>query len=146
MRTDGGLRQLMRARIPWFHWVTVETSATAAGVPDCEYCHDGVQGWVENKLTRGLAIDVWPTQVAWIERRIRAGGRVHVAVRRQCAAGPRRGPGCDELWLFNGNAVRALCEREIVLDDVGRLHACGVWYGGPARWDWAAVADVLKSG
>jgi hypothetical protein len=139
---DGGLRQLLRQNIPRAHWVPIETGGTGRGIPDMNYCLDGAEGWIEGKQTSGWTVDLRPEQVAWLERRARAGGRVLIAVRRVCAPGPRR-VGADELWLLRGSQARmaktlglrgATPEGELLL---------GVWSGGPARWDWDEVCAHL---
>jgi hypothetical protein len=73
--------------------------------------------------------------VGWIERRLRHGGRVFVAVRRQHASGS------DELWLFPGGAIRAVRDRG--LKNGGPV--IGQWGDGPARWDWRAVLEAMRS-
>ena len=129
MATDGSLRRLFKANLRGFDWLAVETSATMRGVPDANYCGWGAEGWVETKATQGWRVKVRPEQVGWAERRLRAGGRVFLAVRR----------GGVELWLFTGWALRPLVTSR--LDEVAAL---GRWRGGPGRWNWAAVAAALK--
>ncbi len=140
---DGGLRALFRQHLPEVDWQSIETPMTGGGVPDSNYCVDGFSGWIEHKKTDGWAVEVKIAQVGWIERRIRHGGRVLVAVRRKLPAGPRRGPAVDELYLFRGAAIRNLKDRGLmgVLDD----HVIGSWHSGPQRWDWGAVLRGMKS-
>lgn len=45
---------------------------TSAGIPDCNYCYAGVEGWLE--LKAGPDIEVRPTQLVWFRDRIKAGG------------------------------------------------------------------------
>jgi hypothetical protein len=138
---DGGLRRLVRMYLPDFHWVSIETGAVEPGVPDLEYCRAGATGWVELKAASGWVVDdVRPAQVAWAERRLRAGGRVFVLVRRRADVGVRRAAR-DEGWLLDGSTLRGLADRAILLDDP-RL-AVLVSYGGPARWDWQAIGRAL---
>lgn len=141
-RADGRLRKTFRERMPDFHWTSVETGAIMGGVPDSEYCWDGCQGWVEHKWTDAWAVKFQPGQTAWMLRRARAGGRATLAVRRSCAAGPRRPP-TDELFLFRGWAA-ALVEREGLRG--AAVAGAGLLYhgfNGPARWDWVAVRAAL---
>ena len=138
---DGGLRSLFRKHLPQVDWQSIETPMTGGGVPDANYCVDGCDGWIEHKKTDGWAVEVKTAQVGWIERRIRHGGRVLVAVRRMLPAGPRRGPAVDELWLFPGGAIRAVRDRG--LKNGGPV--IGQWGDGPARWDWRAVLEAMRS-
>jgi hypothetical protein len=117
----------------------IELGLIASGVPDMNYCVGGVEGWIELKATEGVALTIRPGQVSWIERRVRAGGRVHVAVRRRRPGGPRRGEAIDELWLYHGSNVRLLEAKGLAIPPLGR------WGGGPSRWDWAEVRRVLTS-
>ena len=140
---DGNLRQLFREHLPEAHWVPVETWSTGQGVPDSEYCFPGgASGWIENKKTSGWRVFIEPHQVAWLERRARAGGRCFVAIRRKTETGPRRGKASDELILIRGRDARLLVDGDIksIYDKV--LHC----YGGPSRWDWEDVRRALKGG
>jgi hypothetical protein len=133
MKQDGGLRWLFRTRLPRAQWTSVETGGTASGVPDCEYCFPGgAQGWVEMKLTRAWAVRFAPAQVAWVGRRARLGGRITLAVRRINGIE-------DQLWLVEGALIGVL--REEGLKDCALL---GQWTGGPAKWPWDRVGEILR--
>ncbi len=113
-------------------WQAVETGSTGRGIPDLHYCFPGgVSGWIEAKKTTGWAVSISPEQIAWNEQYTRMGGRCFIAVRRQ---GSARGIGRDELWLFEGNQVRALSEKGL---------KCGThlakYEDGPAKWDWIDI-------
>ena len=136
--SDGDLRQIFSAHLRDFHWQAVETWSTGQGVPDVNYCGGGIEGWIENKATATRAVDLSPGQIGWIERRIRAGGRVFIAVRRVTTAGPRKGAACDELHLFPGSCARSLLE-----DGLNDLKALGIWPGGPGKWNWDTIRVLL---
>jgi hypothetical protein len=141
--TDGNLRTLFHKHLPEAHWQSIETWGTGQGVPDTEYCFpNGLCGWIEFKLTSGWTVNFKDRahQIAWLERRARAGGRCFVAVRRKVPAGPRRGLATDELWLFPGIAARDLAQ-----NGLKTLPALGVWPDGPARWPWDKVKLALIS-
>ena len=128
---DGHLRQLFRThlRAGW-DWQSVENWGVGSGVPDANFCGPGgVEGWVEFKVAIGWQVRVAPTQVAWIGRRVRAGGRVFVAVRRD-----------QSLWLFHGD--RAM---DLAMGDIRSVPNLGHWHDGPARWDWSEVGALLVS-
>jgi hypothetical protein len=129
---DGHLRKLFRENLPGFHWLSVETGATASGAPDSNYCGGGFEGWIEFKLATGWRVHVRPMQVGWLERRARAGGRVFVAVRRKVGK-------IDSLYLFDGLDVNLLR-----LNGLQGTPALGIWDGGPGRWDWAEVNGILR--
>lgn len=133
---DGGLRKEFATRIPAAHMQSIETGGTGRGVPDTNYCLRGVEGWIEFKATKHWKIDKTeslPLQVAWIERRVRAGGRVFVVVRR---AG-------SELWLLRPEAARALVT--LSLRDLPPSTVLGRWHGGPGAWPWGEIAQILCS-
>lgn len=137
--SDGNLRTIFRTRLPEVHWQGIETWSTGQGVPDMNGCIDGQEFWIENKLTTGWAVTFEPGQVAWHERRVRAGGRVLLAVRRQSKGGPRLGAATDELWLFRGQESRA-----VSVDGLkGGQPVLGIWPGGPARWNWDTIRKIL---
>jgi hypothetical protein len=139
---DGGLSALFQSRLPAFHFQRVETGGTGLGIPDLNYCFAGCEGWVELKATTAWAVGLRPEQVAWLCRRARAGGRVYVAVRRQPRPGPRT-PRCDELWLIPGGMAPALLDGGLrPMQDRPEVRC---WGGGPACWDWHAVAIALTS-
>ena len=137
--SDGNLRKLFKANLPTAHWQPIETWSTGQGVPDAEYCFPiGRCGWIENKKTTGFTVKISPEQVAWMERRCRVGGRCFVAVRRQ-VLGLKR---CDELWLFRGSNARALMLRGLLAADAKCI--CTM-LGGPSRWNWQEVEQILRS-
>jgi hypothetical protein len=120
----------------------IESWSTGQGVPDMNLCLEGSEVWIENKQTSAwaLAHPLTPEQVGWIERRARAGGRVFIAVRRQCAAGIRRGPAVDELYIFRPDCARALAATNSIKDIPPSL---GPFGGGPSRWDWVAIKTLF---
>lgn len=129
MSVDSGLRSLFRKHLPQFDWCTVETGVAGRGVPDANYCMDGVEGWVECKRANHWRVTIRPEQIGWTERRMAHGGRVFCAVRQQLG---------DTLWIYNGDKMRFLKVTRI--DEVERI---GFWAGGPARWNWIGIAHIL---
>jgi hypothetical protein len=128
---DARLRQLFEEHLREFHWQAIETGGTGRGIPDMNGCCEGTEVWIENKRTGHWKIEITAEQSAWAERRIRAGGRCFVAVRRQFKKE-------DELWLYSGNSARALLD--LPTDAVPPL---GRWVGGPARWPWEQVKRII---
>src|SRR3954453_14766207 len=98
---DGGLRKLFRQYVQPCDWQSIETAMTGGGVPDSNYCMDGVEGWIEFKLTTHWIVPLRPEQIGWLLRGTRFGGRVFIAVRRQTKVGLRTAT-ADELWLLHG--------------------------------------------
>jgi hypothetical protein len=151
-KIDGGLRELLRGCVPTFHWTSVETGATARGVPDSNYlASGGIEGWVECKRTRAgrdtYRVEIQPEQAAWHHRRARLGGRSWIAVRRVVGRE-------DQLWMVPGGwalEIRRVGLRAAwdgLITGAGALPGPswgGVWLGGPAGWDWAAVAACLRA-
>jgi hypothetical protein len=143
-KIDGGLRALFRANLPGFDWTSIESGTTGGGIPDMNYCRDGVEGWCELKQTPGHAVTLRPEQIGWIARRVRNGGRVWIAVRQQCPAGPRR-EARDALWLVPGRWAKEAKMFGLRGAWVDVAHGVLVQHHGPARWDWQAIARALVS-
>lgn len=156
MSIDGGLGKLFREHLAEFHWQRIETGGTGRGIPDSNYCvrstllrtkGDGIEGWVEFKTTDGWVLGLRPEQVGWISRRVRAGGRVWVAVRRRHKGGKRKGDPVDQLWLVPGTEVVAV--QASGLEPYARgdypTGLVRLWSGGPGRWDWDEVRWLLLS-
>lgn len=141
MSIDGGLRPLFHDRLrAGFHWQAVESGGTASGIPDTNFCCDGIEGWVEMKQTSAWAVGLTAEQASWHRTRRERGGRTFVAVRRHHSGGPRLGVPVDELWLCSGRWAGLLRSSGLRCTDIVWL---GVWSGGPARWDWDAVRAAL---
>lgn len=130
MKIDGGLRPMFRERFPSWHWTSIET-VTVNGVPDAEFCFDATQGWIEYKFTSGFTVGLRPEQIGWALRRARAGGRSFIAVRRTADK-------VDELYIFAGADAARL--KSLGLRGVEPL---GRFAGGPPRWNWERVSDLL---
>jgi hypothetical protein len=107
-------------------------------VPDCNGCEAGSEFWIENKQTNGWKFGYGSEQIGWTERRLRAGGRVFLAVRRQTTAGPRKGAAVDQLWFTTGDQFRFAA--------LGGLEAAR-WLvkadGGPENWPWEEIRHLL---
>ncbi len=139
--SDGDLRKKFQEFLPEFHWQSVETWSTGQGVPDCNYCCTMIEGWIEFKKTEAWRVDVSPEQVAWMERRMRSGGRCFVGVRRKNSGGPKLGKPVDELWLFDGRAIRDLKTKS--LRDIPLNFLLTKSKNGPSGWDWSKVRELL---
>lgn len=147
---DGGLRKLFQKHLPLVHWVPIETWSTGQGVPDTNFCHVGVEGWIEFKATPAWSLSFQPGQIAWHERRFRAGGRSFIAVRRHNNGGPRRGAPVDELWLYRGISARILASEGLRRQKFGEMPSvtpppliCSS--GGPTRWPWPMIlAELIR--
>lgn len=143
MSIDGGLRALFHTRLKNnSHFQSIETGGTGLGIPDTNYCISGVEGWIEYKATSAWSVGVRPEQNSWHRTRTARGGRTFFAVRRQHDGGPRKGDAVDELWLCHGRWSWALMAGGLQHPEIKWL---GVWSGGPARWDWDAVRQILTA-
>jgi hypothetical protein len=133
--TDGGQRSLFQKNLPLVHWQSIETGGTGLGVPDTNGCIGGVEFWIEFKATDGWTIgNMKAEQVAWLERRTRAGGRCFVSVRQ-------RGMKRDDLWLLSPWAARPLLMRTTLRDLLPR-DVLGHWTRG--KWDWSRILGLLS--
>lgn len=140
MAIDGGLRSIFRTKLTvGWHWQSIETGGTGLGVPDSNYCSNGIEGWIEYKQTEGWTVDLRPEQVSWITTRVLRGGQVFIAVRRKNQGGPRRGAPVDELWLWPGRLARELRENGLKTGETPIYFGIG----GPARWDWKEIERIL---
>lgn len=139
MTIDGGLRKLFQKNLPEFHWTSIETGSTGRGIPDANYCCDGIEGWIEFKQTTTNRVGIAPEQCAWIERRVRAGGRVWIAVRKRRAKSARLAA-CDELWIFSGDSVRDLMVFRLLGPNPRFFNS-----NGPGSWAWENVKKLLIS-
>jgi hypothetical protein len=138
-KIDGGLRPLFRNHLPKIHWTPVESPMTQ-GIPDTNWCIDGVEGWIEFKQTRANKVDLGPSQVGWIHRRWRHGGRVWIAVRFRHDGGPILGDPVDDLIMIYGGHVMELAENGLRLEP---SMISGRWRGGPRRWIWPGIQALL---
>lgn len=166
---DGGLRTLFQKHLPEAHWTSVETYGTGRGVPDTHYCFsfgdsapygDSRSGWIEFKFCTSNAVpSMRPEQCAWLECQWRVNGRAWVAVRCKRSNGrpivfAARDVGdnhtcqlidskADTLVIIHGEGARHL--RAHGISGVPPLLVKGVWHGGPTKWDWRAVREILCS-
>lgn len=97
-------RQIYRDRL---HINRVENTVLR-GMPDVEGCIDGQQFWIELKCAgrptnpgKGIAVEFQPNQAPWIERRMAAGGKVHILLQ----VGSRRR---SARYLIDGRYARTL--------------------------------------
>jgi hypothetical protein len=142
-RSDGGLRSHFREHLPQVHWCSIESQLTGSGIPDSNGCLNGVEFWIEFKLTSGWAVTLRPAQYAWGTRRARSGGRVFCAVRRLSAGGPRKGPPVDDLWLVPTRHYLPLFETGLKAFTPLQPPGVRFWEGGPAVWNWAEILATL---
>jgi hypothetical protein len=139
MTIDGGLRKLFRDNLMEAQWTSIETGGTGLGVPDAEYCfYPNRQGWIEFKKTAAIAVKIDPEQVSWLERRVRMGGKCWLIVRKQAPAGLRRAR-VDAIYIYRGAQARAVLLNGLQTPPID------VYEGGPAKWNWALIAERLKN-
>ena len=142
MEIDGGLRPIFRNKLKaGWHWQSIETGGTGLGVPDSNFCCNGVEGWVEFKQTDGWTVDLRSEQVGWIRTRRQRGGRVFVAVRRKNQGGPRRGAPVDELWLWDGSLSSELRNGGLRINEPYLYRG----EGGPEKWNWKTIGSILST-
>jgi len=75
-KAESKLYQRIKKHIKDAHFQRIETS-TIQGVPDINYCIEGVEGWIELKVSRGKLSRF---QKVWIYTRLKHGGRVFILV------------------------------------------------------------------
>jgi len=136
---DDGLRPLFRKHLKGCHWQTIERLLDR-GVPDSNVCIDGRDVWIEYKATRVWHVKMRPEQVGWLLTRERHGGVTAIATRRRRVRGQ---PNLDQLWLVRGWQAGVLQERGLTACAAGDGFL-GMWDGGPSRWDWEEVRELLR--
>jgi len=77
---ESDFSKFLIGRLPG-HLQRIETSVSS-GVPDLNWCNEGLEAWLELKVTRAGRTRLRPLQYSWGMRRTVAGGRV-VVVSRQ---------------------------------------------------------------
>jgi len=144
-KIDAGLRKTFHTNLAAMHWTAIETGGTASGVPDSNYCYNGIEGWCEYKRTNGWKVNLRTFQISWIQSHVRAGGRVWLAVRRVNQGGPKLGKPVDELWLISGRFVESVTDQGI---DPRLINypVYGRWHGGASNWDWEQIRTALTQG
>ena len=136
---DGGLYPLFQKHIKEFHWQRIEPTSATAGMPDCNYCFEGTEGWLELKQEKNGKIDLRPVQIGWILDRARHGGLIRIAVRVSFI--PMM-PEEDLLIIYDGALVRDYYKRKIT-DNETMKFAINFWRGGPKSWDWNEIKQSL---
>jgi hypothetical protein len=141
MARDGGLTKLFMKHLgAEGHLQAIETGGTGRGIFDLNYVINGNEGWVEMKTTGTNSVGIWPEQIAWAERRGRAGGRVFLAVRKKHEGGVRLGAPIDHLILFNAkNSMRVISEQGMNMATPLYVSPAN----GPKSWDWSEVRKIL---
>ena len=144
--SDGGLKSLFKDHLPEIFWQPIEASS-ATGLPDMHYCFKHPEyiycsGWIEFKLakTNRLQHPPTPQQIAWAEQYWRQSGRVWCIVRKKNETRKNK---CDELHFFHGEGMRYLSGTFGGIENVPKLYQKGKWSGGPSKWDWKAIKEIL---
>jgi hypothetical protein len=136
-KVDGGLRQTFRKHLPHIFWQSIEIGATGSGVPDTHFLvGEKCAGWIEHKRATENAVVFQPMQPVWISSYVRRGGICFIAIR---IMGRRAN---DELCIAHGAGVLDLANFGI--SGLPARYRMGLWSGGPARWDWKAIENVLR--
>ncbi len=96
------------------HVVNMEPGITSPGIPDLNWCMDGIIGDLELKFAcgkRDRAPHIRPSQLVWFRDRIRAGGYPMLAYYIE------ESEFTDEVYVFQGRYIEqlALCKK---LDDI----------------------------
>lgn len=88
------------------HAVNMEPSITNPGIPDVNFCLEGILGDVELKFgyAKGAAPLVRPGQIVWFRERIRAGGYPMLAYYVEDKEYT------DEVMIFQGRHIEDLAE------------------------------------
>jgi len=127
------------SHLPLHHFQRIENSCSE-GVPDVEFCINGVSGWIELKrLHRGpvrpdtvLKVDHFSGgQRAWLMRRATCRGRCFVLLRVD-----------QETFLFSGGHAAAHLGNTWTMADC-RAQALFYWDGERRAVPWRGLAERL---
>jgi hypothetical protein len=127
---DAGLRPLFRSKLRDMFWVAVENPISGGGVPDHHWCYQGVSGWNEYKMTKGIAVKFRPEQPGWHMSYSRAGGRSFIIVRQM-------NRGTDTLLIYRGCDAIKLQHEGCILPPLLRCE------DGPSEWPWNKIGATL---
>ena len=86
------------------HAVNMEPAATNAGIPDINWCMEGIEGNLELKFAydNGAAPIIRPMQLVWFRERIAAGGYPMLAYYIECEGY------MDNVYIFQGRHIDAM--------------------------------------
>lgn len=115
------------------HFQPIEIGGTGHGVPDVNFCYQGIEGWIEMKKDQKGRMDIRPEQIGWIIERLRHKGLVRIAVRLVTLD-------ADVLVIFDGSVVEKLETKSI---EKNLAFAIDFWEGGPKLWKWGEVLDAI---
>lgn len=76
-KQESKLYEDLRKALPNVHFQRIETNV-GLGIPDVNGCCNGIEFWLELKVSSGTAIRLSKYQKSWIIRRGREGGRVFI--------------------------------------------------------------------
>ena len=127
-KVNDPFRKGMVEAFPQIHWQRIENT-TGVGVPDINFCLDGVEVWVEDKWTpskKGARFShpLTPSQCGWILKRVHSGGSAWVLARR-----------VDTFRLWHGSWAK-----EIVDQGWNAPGSC-ITMGRP--WAWVELIDTM---
>ncbi len=130
---------LQRALIKAFkrrgHFSEVESHETSAGIPDIDYCMNGIESHIELKFGNAIAPRIRPSQVKWFRDRVRAGGHPWLFT---CIMGTS-----GKYWMLHKGA--AIGTHLLHLErDLKKWQLCSIamWEG---RMDWDELYCFLTT-
>lgn len=93
------------------HMVAIE-SRTYPGIPDINYCHRGIEGWIELKMVRGntLRHPMTAQQRNWIRSRRNEDGRIFILTREFRGKGQGNK---DQVTLYDGAMANTLNDIDV---------------------------------
>lgn len=92
------------------HFSRVESPQTSAGIPDVDFCVEGIEGHIELKFGEGgNAPRMRPSQVKWFNSRVKAGGKPIIFAKLVDGADVR-------YCFYHGDKARQLYDAKAVFD------------------------------
>jgi hypothetical protein len=138
-RSESTAAKLLRRNLPRPEDRVNFVEGNISGMPDVNYCMDGVEGWIELKAPplpkrdrtalMSYGHKLKPMQIRWIKRQLRAGGRVFILL---CT---------EEGWiLLNGKFAGIV--NELTFDEMVERSE---WIAPKkmTETDWDLLRDVL---
>lgn len=119
------------------HVSAVESHYSSPGIPDLDYCLDGVEGHIELKFWGAKPPEIRPTQIAWMRDRVKAGGHPLMVMVRgpeiyichgQSATFLGRKPRLEH-WRKAAWAIIESLENPLLMDALRHPEQCGTMRG-----------------
>ena len=117
------------------HFSRVESGETSVGIPDVDYCIDGIEGHLEIKYGTGDKLPkIRPSQVNWFKARHKAGGSPFLLAKIITNDKPK-------YFFFRADRIQKLAHANVYTD--WEVLSNFAWFG---EMNWSELIYLLKGG